>query len=167
MYPIASDAAKRKDGAMAEYEQTVKINAEPDAVFDFVSDVSNLPKYLPTTRHAETNGPDRVRVQGDVRGHSYDSDGFMTVDPVDYHMEWGSDGENQYRGSLDVEDAGDGTCDVTVHLSFTPRPDMARQMDQSSGDHDTAIHEGIAAALQSIKNIVEGHGVKIEPQAVK
>jgi len=152
---------------MAEYEKTLRIQADQDSIFDFVSDVTNMPKYLPTTHQAELNGEDHVRVKGEVRGHQYDSDGFFKVDPVEYHMEWGSDGENQYRGWLSVEDAGEGSSDVTVHLSFTPHPDQARKMDRQAGSHDAAIEQGLEASLQSIKNIVEGHGVKVEPASVK
>jgi uncharacterized protein YndB with AHSA1/START domain len=49
---------------MPDYEHSLTIEASPETVFDFVSDIANLPKYLPTTHHAEAQPGGRVRVQG-------------------------------------------------------------------------------------------------------
>ena len=57
---------------MSEYESSLTVDAAPDAVFAYVSDVGNLPEYLPTTRHAEAQSEGRVRVQGEANGHRYD-----------------------------------------------------------------------------------------------
>lgn len=146
---------------MPEYEQSLIVHASPDAVFDFISDVRNLPQYLPTLRRAEPSGNERVRVEGDVRGHHYAADGQFHVDRLARRMEWGSDGEMQYRGWMTVEDAGRSQSEVTVHLSFTPPPQMSQKMDQMSGDHHAAIQEGLEQALQSIQNLVEGTGGKV------
>ncbi|CAA9506731.1 MAG: hypothetical protein AVDCRST_MAG62-277 [uncultured Sphingomonas sp.] len=54
-----------------EYEDSVTVDADASAVFDFVSDVRNLPKYLPTTKDAQTQGEGRVRVQGEAQGNRY------------------------------------------------------------------------------------------------
>jgi uncharacterized membrane protein len=147
---------------MSDYRQALRVEANADEVFAFVSDVGNLPDYLPTVRHAEAQGGERVRVTGDASGHEYDSDGFFRVDAGRRRMAWGSDGENEYRGSLEVAAAGDGACDVRVSLSFTPRPDQARQFEAQAGDRDRAIRQGIETALASIKNICEGRGGKVE-----
>src|SRR5690349_8011913 len=89
-------------GFMAEYESSIVVEAAPDAVFQFVSDVRNLPKYLPTTHNAESQGEDRVRVQGKAAGHLYDSDGYFRVSPAAKKMEWGSDGERRYKGCMEI-----------------------------------------------------------------
>lgn len=150
---------------MAEYESSLPISASPDTVFDFVSDIANLPKYLPTTHHAEAQGPGRVRVQGEAAGQKYDSDGWFRPDPTEQRLEWGSDGESRYSGWLEIE--GDGSQSlVTVHLSFAPRPDQAERFEeQGDGDGDATIQQGLQASLLSIKNLVEGTGGKIEPPA--
>jgi uncharacterized membrane protein len=150
---------------MAEYEASLSVQASAAAVFDFISDVRNMPSYLPTTHQAEPQGRDRVRVQGEAHGHSYDSDGWLRADHTEYRLEWGSDGENQYSGCMEVEDAAGGSCDVTVHLSFTPRPDQEQAFQRQSGGKDREIQHGLEAALQSIKNLCEGRGAKIEPPA--
>jgi uncharacterized membrane protein len=148
---------------MAEYEHSLRVEAQAVEVFGFVADVGNLPDYLPTVRRAEAQPGERVRVAGNASGHEYDSDGFFRVDDQRRRMEWGSDGENEYRGWLEVKEADGGkSCDVTVHLSFTPRPDQARQFEEQTGDRDRTVRQGIETALASIKNVCEGRGGKIE-----
>ena len=63
-----------------EYEESLTIRAPVDRVFDFIADVSNLPKYLPTTKDAQSQGGDRVRVQGEAQGHNYNADGYLSLD---------------------------------------------------------------------------------------
>jgi uncharacterized membrane protein len=154
----------RKERIMAEYEHSLTVQAPADAVFDFVSDISHLPEYLPTTHHAEPQGGERVRVRGEAGGRPYDSDGYFRVNKTEHRMEWGSDGENNYSGWLEVEDRGE-MSEVTVHLSFAPRPDLARRMDEQTGDRNQTIQEGLQTALMSIQNLVEGRGGKVEPRA--
>ncbi len=151
---------------MSEYEHTAAVQSSAQQVFEFVSEVSNLPRYLPTVQKAMPQGEGRVRVQGKAGGHQYDSDGFYHVDQSRKRMEWGSDGDNQYRGWLEVKDSGSGTtANVTAHLSFEPRPDTKQRLDQQSGDYHRTIQEGLENALQSIKNLCEGRGGKVESAA--
>jgi hypothetical protein len=48
-----------------------------------------------------------------------------------------------------------GSCDVKVHLSFTPRPDQAAAYEAQTGDRDRTIREGMRKALEAIKQLVE------------
>ncbi len=154
---------------MSDYEYSLIVNAAPEQVFNFVSNVRNLPKYLPTVRHAEPQGGDRVRVQGEAQGRLYDNDGFFRVDERQRRMEWGSDGEHEYRGWLDVAPGADGGASsiITVRLQFEPRGETAQQLDRQTGDRDLTIQQGLQQALESIKNVFEGHDGKIEPMTAK
>jgi uncharacterized protein YndB with AHSA1/START domain len=145
---------------MAEYEHTATINASPDDVFVFVSDVRNLPQYLPTTKSAQPQAGERVRVQGEAQGHQYDSDGYFRADQTSYRLEWGAD-ERYYSGWLTIN-GQDSASEVTVHLSLRGTPPGA---DESERPSDEAIQEGLEASLRSIQNIVEGKGGKVEPSA--
>ena len=150
---------------MSEYEQTAIIQCRAQQVFDFVSTIDNLPRYLPTVTNAMPQDGERVRVQGEAAGHRYDSDGFYHVDKSRKHMEWGSDGENQYHGWLEVRDNGGTTTTVVVHLSFEPNPAMNKRFEQQTGDRDRTIQEGLQNAVESIKNLCEGRGGKVESSA--
>ena len=152
---------------MSEYQRTMVVEAQADEVFEFVSDINNIPKYLPTVHRATLQAGDRIRVQGEVRGKPYDDDGYFRIDRASRRLEWGSDGENQYRGSMQVEEGVEEvfTSRVTVQLSFNPRPELVRQLESQGDDRDAIINEGIDNALRSIKNLCEDKGDKVESQS--
>jgi hypothetical protein len=54
---------------------------------------------------------------------------------------------------------------VTVHLTFQPKPEQGERMDEQTGNRDKTISEGLIASLESIRNLVEGQGGKVEPAA--
>lgn len=145
---------------MGEYEETLTMAAGPDEVFDFVADVRNLPKYLPTTKDAQSQGEERVRVQGEAQGHAYDSDGYLRPDRSAKRMEWGAD-EGYYSGWLQVR-AQDKGSSVTVHISLRGHPPGA---DQGSAPAPEQVQEGLRKGLESIRNHVDGKGGKEEPSA--
>lgn len=144
---------------MAEYEQSMSIQASPDQIFDFVADIGNLPKYLPTTKSAQSQGEDRVQVQGSAEGHQYNADGYLRPDRGNYRLEWGAD-EQYYSGHLQIEPNGDSASNVTVHISLRGTPPGA---DPSDKPADSQIQEGLVTALQSIQNHVTGQGGKVKP----
>ena len=143
-----------------EYEETLLINAEAGQVFDFVSDIRNLPKYLPTTKDAQSQGEDRVRVQGEAQGHRYDSDGYLRANDEEKRLEWGAD-EGYYSGWMQVEPAGD-QAKVTVHISLRGQPPGVEKGDAPEPGQ---VQEGLRKGLHSIRNHVEGRGGKEEPSA--
>ena len=147
---------------MAEYERSITINATRKQIEDFVSDFSNLPKYVPTTHSAQPQQGDRVRIQGETpTGLSYDADGYFRTNGN--RLEWGSDGENQYSGWMEFKgNANEAPSEVTVHLSATPPPQAKQEMAKVSGSADETINQGLEKSLQSIKNLLEGQGGKVE-----
>ena len=149
---------------MSEYQASTTVNALAQEVFQFVSDPESMPRYLPTVHAAQCQGPDRVRVQGEAAGHSYDYDGWFRADSEAMTMEWGSDGENRYSGDLRVRDNGE-SCYVTVHLMFEPRPDQDEAFREQMGSRDRTIQDGLEKSLESIRNICEGTGDKVPSQA--
>lgn len=151
---------------MSRYKASVTVHAPADKVFAFVSNVNNLPKYLPTTKHAKAEGEDRVRVQGTAGGHKYDQDGNFHVDAAKHSMKWSSDGNEKYSGHLEVVPQGDNS-EVTVHLVFDPPEKVKEEMASRAGSHDAAIQEGLEAAMQSILDAVEGTGGKTEPASTQ
>jgi ribosome-associated toxin RatA of RatAB toxin-antitoxin module len=44
------------DDPTGQYEESLTIRAEARKVFDFVADVRNMPKYLPTAEDAQSQG---------------------------------------------------------------------------------------------------------------
>lgn len=105
-----------------EFEPSITVAAPADSIFDFVSDVSNVPQYLPTVKNAQPQQGERIRTQGQVGEHSYDSDGHFRVDRQARRIEWGSDGENDYGGCFKFRRMGThnlkSKCIFTSHLSL-------------------------------------------------
>ena len=143
-----------------QFEQSMTIHAAPDAIFDFVSDVSNLPKYLPTTKHAESQGSDRVVVEGGGDDFHYRADGFLRPNRDNYTMEWGAD-ERYYSGQLEIKPHGDNASNVRVRLSFRGAPPGAPE---GQGPSAEQINDGIHKSLESIENHVTGKGGKVKPE---
>ncbi len=144
---------------MAEYTHRIDVSAPADDVFKFVSDIENLPKYLPTVHGAHSQGAERVEVDGEANGHGYHSDGWFKVDQAARSMTWGSDGENDYSGKMSV--SGDAAkASVACSLRFTPKDDIKESMDKNQGGPSAAMTDGLKASLESIKRICEGTGGK-------
>ena len=144
---------------MPEYTDRIDVSASPDAVFRFVSDVNNLPKYLPTVHHAKPQAGERVSVDGEANGHAYASDGWFKTDAATKTMTWGSDGENDYSGRMSVIGSGD-RASVECALKFSPSPAIKQSMDEHQGGPSAAMTDGLRTSLQSIKQLCEGTGGK-------
>src|SRR5687768_15817452 len=92
---------------MVEYERSRVVQASPDDVFAFVSDPSNLATFLPTVDTVEPQAEGRVEVHGEVRGRTYEDDGWFQVDAARRRIEWGAD-ERTYSGWLTVAEENGG-----------------------------------------------------------
>jgi uncharacterized membrane protein len=148
---------------MKEYEQTMPICARADEVFAFLSEVRNLPHYLPPITHAEPEGGERVWLRG--RGpddETFENDGYYSVDEASRRMEWGADTERTYSGWLTVAQAGDDQSEVTVHLEFGPRSVEPEIQERTSEERDPT-QEVLQATLESIRKQIEEGSGKIEP----
>ncbi len=144
---------------MPDYSDHIDVAAPADAVFAFISDIANLPKYLPTVHGAHSHGVDRVEVDGQANGHQYASTGWFKADSEARQMSWGSDGQNDYAGKMAV--TGDGSAaQVTCTLRFSPTGEVKQSMDEHQGGPGNAMTDGLRASLQSIKQLCEGTGGK-------
>ncbi len=93
---------------MREYEQTQTIAVPADEAFAWLSDVSNLPKYLPPVDDATVEGPAaegnpgrRIRATLEYPGEgggTFDAEGYLAVDENRKRMEWGAEVERDYSG---------------------------------------------------------------------
>jgi uncharacterized protein YndB with AHSA1/START domain len=150
----------QQESTPKQFEETRRIPAAPEHVFAFVSDIRNLPSYLPTTEWAEPQGEGRVRLAGEAAGQQYEDDGYLRCDQGAMRMEWGAD-EHHYSGEMQIRPDGEGS-EVMVRLSFREPPRDGRP---NGGPSEADIREGMRKALQSIENQVTGSGGKEEPRA--
>lgn len=150
---------------MAEYQRLRRMDAAANDVFAFVANAENLAAILPTVHSVRPDGEGRVRVRGEVRGRSFEDAGWFRVDDARRRLEWGADG-GDYNGSLTVAGTN-GDAEVAVHLSFAPRVDPSgRPITGEASEEPDPIEEGLEAALDSLRNLMEGRGGKEEPGAI-
>lgn len=160
---------------MKEYEQTQTIEAPPEEVFAWLSDIDNLPRYLPPVTGASIVGPSdegvpgqRIRTTleyGEGEG-TFDSEGYLAVDEGRRRMEWGAEVQRDYSGWLEVAGGAEGQSQVTVHLNFGERSVESEIREQTSEDHDP-LAEGISATLESIRRQIEEGAGKVEPPNIE
>jgi hypothetical protein len=118
---------------MSEYEHSIVVEAAPEAVFDFVTNIQNAPILISSPSSAQTPETERA------------PSGWMRVYPGEYLMEWGSDGDQFYSGWLQIDEMDDTFSEITMHLSYPSRLDMGA----ASVDRD------LQSAMQTIKQQVE------------
>lgn len=112
---------------MGDFERSTTVDAPVDDLFEFLSKVENLPRYMERMTEAHSLAGDEVSVEariepGDV-GSEGSEDGERTVrgeawfriDADARRLEWGAEGPHDYRGELEVS-ATDGGSTVTVRL---------------------------------------------------
>lgn len=126
---------------MGDYQQAQDIDASAQELFDYLADIRNLPRYFESMTSAEPADGEAVHVVADVHGIRREGQAWFRVDHDRRQLEWGSEGDSGYRGSLDVTGEG-ATSTVTVSL-HTERVE--------SGELD----EGLAGTLANIKTLVE------------
>lgn len=147
-----------------EYERSRQIHASENDVFAFLSNVQNLPNFLPTVQSAELIAEDRIRIRGKNNGVAYTDDGWLHIDPDRHRIEWSND-ERTYNGSMTVS-GGDGVSEVVIHLSLVPYFDQSgRPLTSEQHAQTDPIEEGLETAMDSLRNLIEGTGGKEQPAA--
>jgi uncharacterized membrane protein len=129
---------------MADFSGTTQVDASAQALFDFLSDVSNLPRYFARMTSARPGQGQEVHTTATLPdGQQVEGDAWFQVDADAKHLAWGSEGPNDYRGDLDVRDAGSG-AEVEVHLHTT-----------RIEDGNAEVQQGVDQTLATIKHLVE------------
>ncbi len=157
--------------AQQEYEQSQPIDAPPEEVFAWLSDVGNLPKYLPPVVDSSVEGPSAEDVPGQrirttleypgEEGRTFTAEGYLAVDEEERRMEWGAEAGRDYAGWLTVGNHGEGDSEVVVHLSFGERSVGPEIREQSPEGRDP-LAEGVSATLESIRRQIEEGSGKVE-----
>jgi uncharacterized protein YndB with AHSA1/START domain len=120
-----------------QHEHTEHVAAPPDAVYAAISDVTNLPRFVPQLTAARATGGDRVEVDARYEGHEQHGEASFATHDAARRVEWGA--ASGYRGWLQVDADGEGSR-LTLFLD-TPHA--------AASDHD------VAATLDAIRMLVE------------
>jgi carbon monoxide dehydrogenase subunit G len=120
-----------------QHEHTEHVAAPPDAVFTAISDVGNLPAYVPQMTAARESGDGKVAIEARYEGREQHGEAAFQRDDAARRIEWSAG--SGYHGWMQVDEDGDGSR-LTLFLD-TPHP--------SASDHD------VAATLDAIRMLVE------------
>ena len=113
----------------------------------------------------EPQAEDRVAIHGEVRGRTYEDDGWFRVDEARRRIEWGAD-EHTYSGWLTVAEENGGS-QVVAHLSFAPYVTATGRPITGEPEADpNPLEQSLEAALDSLRNLMEGRGGKEEPASI-
>lgn len=127
---------------MTDYHREIDIEVSADQAFAFVSNIANLPRFVPTTRKADVEHG-HIHIDGVAGGRPYHDDGQIYVDADQRVMRWGS-GASAYRGELSVSEGGAHTSRVAINLHFRDGdshvPD-AQQIEQSLDESMQRLRE--------------------------
>jgi uncharacterized membrane protein len=124
-------------GGKVQHEHTEHVAAPPDAVFAAISDVGNLPRFVPQITAARPTDGDHVEIDARYEGRKQHGEASFHADPAGRRIEWSS--ASGYRGWMSVAPDGDGSR-LTLFLETRH---------SSERDHD------IAATLDAIRMLVE------------
>lgn len=128
---------------MGDFRSSSQVGAGEQALFDYLSDVSNLPQYFARMKRADRTGPEEVDTTAEVNGQTVGGKAWFRVDDERKHIEWGSEGDSGYTGQLDVTgDDQQSTVTFSMHTERVP-------------DGDQQVVQGIDETLAKIKELVE------------
>jgi hypothetical protein len=126
---------------VGDHEADARVRVTAQQLFDYVSDVANMPKYLPRMRTAEQNG-DLLHVSGKLDGgEEVARDVELKIDQENHTLTWSST-KHGYHGHLTVVGYG-----VNSALAVT--------VSTEHGD-PRVIQQGVEETVATIKKQVEG-----------
>ena len=120
-----------------QHEHTEHVAAPADAVYAAISNLDNLPRFVPQITAARPAEGDQVEVDARYQGHEQHGRASFRAEDAERRIEWGS--PSGYRGWMKVDPDGDGS---RLTLFIETRHGSER-------DHD------IAATLDAVRMLVE------------
>jgi carbon monoxide dehydrogenase subunit G len=114
-----------------EHEHTHHVAARADKVYAALSDVSNLPHYVPQLTRAERHDGDKVTVEARYAGHTQQGEAWFKAADAERRIEWGAEGSD-YHGWIQVDPDGEGsrlTLYVATARGDAPDPEVMGTLD--------------------------------------
>jgi uncharacterized membrane protein len=120
-----------------QHEHTEHVAAPADAGYAAISNLDNLPRFVPQLTAVRPAEGDQVEVDARYQGHEQHGRASFRAEDAERRIEWGS--PSGYRGWMKVDPDGDGS---RLTLFIETRHGSER-------DHD------IAATLDAVRMLVE------------
>lgn len=137
---------------VSDYQRLTSVGAGGERVFAYVTDLDNLPNYVDrmvAVKRVEGTADEGVvrvtaRIGAGDGGRTVEGEAWYRVDRIAWRVEWGSNGADDYRGTVDVTPDQDRTqVEITLHTT--------------SGDTDR-ITSSLDATLDRLRELLEVSG---------
>jgi len=90
-----------------QHEHTEHVAAPPDAVYAAISDVNNLPRFVPQMTAVRPSDDDRVEIDARYEGREQHGEATFRADEGERKIEWSA--SSGYHGWMQVVADGDGS----------------------------------------------------------
>jgi hypothetical protein len=140
---------------MGDYERSTTVRMPVDDLFEYLSRIENLPKYMSRMTEARHVTGDEVHVEariepadgahdevatsGEDGERTVGGEAWFRIDADHRKLAWGSQGPHDYHGELEVAQGGSGAT-VVVRL-------------HTLHDDADAIEDGLARTLANIEQL--------------
>jgi len=126
---------------MADFVASTDVAAPAADLFDYLSQVQNLPNYFDRMTSVTDNGDGTITSTADLGDRTVEGEAWFTVDQDAQELSWGSEGPNNYSGQLRVTgDDAASRVEVTLHTERAGGPE---------------IQQGLERTVATIKDLVE------------
>ncbi|HEX8306430.1 MAG TPA: SRPBCC family protein [Jatrophihabitans sp.] len=126
---------------MADYAARAHVAAPADQLFDYLSQVENLPDYFDRMTSVTDNQDGTITAAADLGDRVVEGEAWFEVDQDERALSWGSEGPNNYSGQLQVIESENGSVvEVTLHT------------ERAGGEE---IQEGLERTVDAVKRIME------------
>jgi uncharacterized protein YndB with AHSA1/START domain len=139
-FPLGAGVRARLDRSSVlgvQHEHTEHIAAPADRVYAAISDVANLPRFVPQLTGARAVAGDRVEVDARYHGREQHGEASFSADPRLRRIDWGT--PSGYHGWMQVAADGDGSR-LTLFLNT---------------QHGSEREHDVSATLDAIRMLVE------------
>jgi uncharacterized membrane protein len=117
---------------MADFLASADVAAPADELFDYLSQVENLPNYFERMTSVTDNEDGTISVSADLGNRVVESEAWFEVDRDARTLSWGSEGPNDYSGQLQVIGTGStSVVEVTLRTERAGGQDIQEGMEQT------------------------------------
>ncbi|MEO7261727.1 MAG: SRPBCC family protein [Jatrophihabitantaceae bacterium] len=117
---------------MADFLARTDVAAPADELFDYLSQVDNLPHYFDRMTSVTDNEDGTISVSADLGDRVVEGEAWLEVDHAAHTLSWGSEGPNDYSGQLQVTGAGpNSVVEVTLRTERAGGPEIQEGLEQT------------------------------------
>jgi uncharacterized membrane protein len=117
---------------MADFLASTDVAAPADELFDYLSQVENLPNYFERMTSVTDNEDGTISVAADLGDRVVEAEAWFEVDRDAKTLSWGSEGPNDYNGQLQVTGTGSNSVvEVTLRTERTGGQEIQEGLEQT------------------------------------